>query len=566
MQQVLLIGLDGFDPVLAQQWMDDGCLPVLKSLSNQGFFAPLSSTIPAFTYPAWSSMLTGVNPGRHGIIDFAVRSPGSYSVNYINSTHRLQPTIFSRLSAAGKRVVAMGFPTTYPPEPVNGIMLSGFDSPLAYDADRSFCYPPSIWKELRHNGSAYTLAGIQELHIGPGWHKKAETAIRNTIASRTALAEYLIKKENWDLFSIVFSESDTAAHHFWAAFDERSPRHAEFSGEHSGFLLEVYRMLDSAVGRLIREAKPNAHVLVVSDHGSGGSGNSLISLNRILEQNGFFRYREKPWVARSGKVDNLTESRLNTNWTRRMARHLPARLGQWLFRYGPRNIVESMESRNRLSGADLNHCLAFSDELNYFPSIWLHDSRFPLGRSFSAPERESLLQAIQASLNNYRHPDTGNCILSAVHRREDIYHGSAVECLPDLVLELNLEDNYSYSIWNPGCSGSPIEILPASGRIGYKGGSMNGSHRPHGVVISNRSRRTTSPEPSIVDIGVTVLALLGLDTSSWMPDGIDLFDDPVAQQLANQKKPGNPLLPKQIEYSQAEAATIAARLKRLGYL
>ncbi len=71
-------------------------------------------------------------------------------------------------------------------------------------------------------------------------------------------------------------------------------------------------------------------------------------------------------------------------------------------------------------------------------------------------------------------------------RKSSLYHGPALERLPDLIIEPELEDNYSVTIWNPACKGPAVAQLPAAEWRGRKGGSMNGSHRPMGVLLSNR--------------------------------------------------------------------------------
>ncbi len=566
MRQVLLIGLDGFDPVLTRRWMDEGRLPTLKSIADKGFFSALRSTIPPFTYPAWSSMLTGVNPGRHGIIDFAIRIPGKYSVEYVNSTFRLEPTLFHRLSEAGKRIVAMGFPTTYPPEAVNGVMISGFDSPLSFQADRSFCYPSALWKELKKSASAYTLAGIQELNTSRGWHLKAKQTIMDTIETRTTIAEYLLQKEHWDLFSIVFSESDTAAHHFWAASDHLSPRHAQFDGNHGDFLRNVYSQLDNTVKRLVDRVDKDALILVVSDHGSGGAGTGLLSLNRILETAGFLQYKN---THHPSTEDSSTSAREPAAFWRikSLARKLPAHFGQWFFRYGPRHLLQSIETHCRLANLNLQNCVAFSDELNYFPSVWIHDNRFPFGKHYDGNKRNEILETIRTCLLDYRHPETGKPVIRNAYPKNVLYNGPAIDRIPDLIIEPELEDNYSFTIWNPACHGPAIEKLPTREWLGRKGGSMNGSHRPLGVLLSNAALVTGDRLPSVEDIGVTILDHFGTMPAGWKPDGISLktgnslVTDPVDAD-AKRDNPKN----FQVSFSPTQASQIQERLRGLGYL
>lgn len=76
--KVIVLGFDGADAEMTRQWMDEGRLPNLARLRDQGTFAPLRSTVPSQTPVSWSTFSTGLNPGRHSIFDFLRRDPANY--------------------------------------------------------------------------------------------------------------------------------------------------------------------------------------------------------------------------------------------------------------------------------------------------------------------------------------------------------------------------------------------------------------------------------------------------------------------------------------------------------
>ncbi|MCD4655266.1 alkaline phosphatase family protein, partial [bacterium] len=384
---------------------------------------------------------------------------------------------------------------------------------------------------------------------------KAANRITETIRQRTEIAEYLLRKEPWDLFAVVFSESDTAAHHFWAAHDENSPRHTIFrktyGDELKDFLKSVYVDLDTSVGRLIETAKTlnsgkngpkkEPRVMIVSDHGSGGTGDTLLSLNRILEKAGLFRYtRSSMKIADSVSAKTAADS---TGFLKTAARILPAKTGQWLFRHGPEWLPKRLESKNRLRHANLLKCQAFSDELNYFPSIWINDQRFPGGQAINSTERDELCDKIRQILLAETNPATGQPIICNVYRREEIYSGPALDIIPDLIVEPALDRGYSYAIWNAPESGPVLENLPQRELRGRKGGSMNGSHRQYGVLLTNEKPTKKFPfEPDIIDAGRLLMQWFGLDKSTEILNG--------NQQV----------------YTPQQARELEKRLKDLGYL
>ena len=183
MTSVLLIGLDGADPELTARWMQEGRLPHLQALAEQGTFSPLKGLTPPVTYPAWTTCVTGVNPGKHGITDFTEMVRGEYAIRFLNSSDRKAPALWNILSDAGKRVCVLGVPGTYPPEPVNGIFVSGFDSPVSETTDRSFVYPEGAWPCVR----GWRFAPFQEHRITPDWYGKAFRLLEETIQEKTEI-------------------------------------------------------------------------------------------------------------------------------------------------------------------------------------------------------------------------------------------------------------------------------------------------------------------------------------------------------------------------------------------
>jgi len=69
-KRVVIVGLDGLDPGLAKQYMQEGKLPNLSKISNTGTFQKLQTTLPPISPVAWSTFITGVDPSRHNIFDF----------------------------------------------------------------------------------------------------------------------------------------------------------------------------------------------------------------------------------------------------------------------------------------------------------------------------------------------------------------------------------------------------------------------------------------------------------------------------------------------------------------
>ena len=548
--EILIIGFDGFDPNLATEWMDSGKLPFLASIRQSGWFSPLASTTPPFTYPAWSTFLTGTNPGKHGIIDFAVRRFGSYDLTFINRTYRKMPSFLKLINDHGFPAGSMGIPASYPPEPLLPFTISGFDSPVAVNANASFCYPPELYATLKKRVHAYTLAGIQELRIGTQWHAKAAEFLPDMVVKRADIARHLLLNNQMQTVVFVFSESDTVSHHFWMHHDLESPRRISSSNRFKDTILHVYQKLDKAAEMLWEANDSAGYLFILSDHGFGGTGSRTFSINRLLHLAGFFKFKQiknSPW-------------KLNL---KALTPHIPVKIQEALFRRFSARIPARIESNDRLRHCNLNDTIAFSDELNYFPSIWLHDQRFPLGTQKSFKERMQILEDIRGALLIFKDTATGIQPVKHVWLREELYSGSETENIPDLILELNLDQGYSLPIMRYATPGSPILELPVKDFQGRKGTTMNGSHRQHGILFAKGTgicRNNLPKLPSIQDLAPTILSLCGMTPPNHM-DGKTLL--PLPTQIPAGNSFGD-TLPQPL--SAKETEEIQNKLEKLGYL
>ena len=144
MNKVLVIGLDGatFDIILP--WIKQGKLPNFEKLISEGSYGNLTSTLPTVSPVAWTSFATGVNPGKHGIFGFLT----DYESTPVTRIDIKSKTFWEIASENGKRVIIMNVPMTYPPEEINGIIISGYESP----EEEIFTYPENLTEELIAKG------------------------------------------------------------------------------------------------------------------------------------------------------------------------------------------------------------------------------------------------------------------------------------------------------------------------------------------------------------------------------------------------------------------------------
>ena len=139
--KVLVIGWDGADWGLLHPMMSAGVLPNLEAFLKKALTGDLLSTIPPATASAWSSFFTGLQPGRHGLITWQGPLNTEFERPLLNAGDIHGTRLWHRLGNAGKKVFLLNVPLTYPPEAVNGIMVSGMLTP---NTEVQFTYPDDV--------------------------------------------------------------------------------------------------------------------------------------------------------------------------------------------------------------------------------------------------------------------------------------------------------------------------------------------------------------------------------------------------------------------------------------
>ena len=129
--RVLVLGLDGADWNVLAPLVEAGRLPQLAAWRREGRASALASVTPPMSFPAWSSFATGLAPGAHGLFDFTQKLDGAYGIRFVNAADRAGDPFWMRATRAGRRVLCLGVPATFPPDPVNGLLVPGFDAPVS---------------------------------------------------------------------------------------------------------------------------------------------------------------------------------------------------------------------------------------------------------------------------------------------------------------------------------------------------------------------------------------------------------------------------------------------------
>lgn len=511
----LVIAIDGMDPDYLQRGLEADMLPTFRNLIECGVWGPLRSTIPPISSPAWICFRTGKNPGQLGFVDFFAKKEASYEIELADFKVP-DLAIWQILSYHGKRVGVVAVHLTYPPDRVNGIMVSP-----VYARSDAYTYPTDAQADIEARigrldyevrDKAYFANHLEEEHL-------------RLEGNRLKLAQAVWARGEYDFFICGFNLD--RAQHFTT--DEE-------------LLLKLYQNTDRIVGELLDTVQP-ANVLLVSDHG-GGSVRGVFFTNQWLTEQGYMAYRG-PRIVASPQPFSRESIRL-------LLDHLGLLpLARRLVPHRARRLVpaQSLSYEMVLSDIDWSHTVAFSPVSG---GIYLNvKGREPEG-IISMSEYEEVRDQIIGDLKAIRDPATGSALEIVVFRREELFSGAKVESLPDISF---------FAPFYPPRASWGAGPLGAGGRVG--------DHRLHGIFIaSGQDVRSgeVSVKPSIVDVAPTLLHLMGVPVSEEMDGSVlDIFR---AESEPGRCEPTHVAYDLAIEQAPEEGdeEAVRERLRALGYI
>ncbi len=535
-RRIFCVGLDGGTWSVLRPLMDAGYMPNLKALTQTGVSGVLDSTVPPITPAAWSTFMTGCNPGKHGIFDFQGYDRQREAPFIVNATNLRVPTLWQNLSDSGLRVAIVDLPMTYPPPRVNGALISGLLTP---NRQANFTQPAGLRDEIeRHLGYSWPLLQEEEDRgISYADFNSFLELMQRFVRSRGEAMLYLLRREAWDFAFIQFQSVDFLQHPFWKFLD---PSHPAYSPAHyQKVAIDFYALLDEMLGKLLTAVDKSMGAatlrVVVSDHGFQRH-RTRAELNHWLYENGFLVPQTSPrnswryWAEWIRQLDVLQLRKRLLGKTKRMA------LSRHLNQHG-------IDRRQSCAWA----FSSFWGYLYFGPRITSHDKK----------RLENLLRA-------WRDPETGTPIVRCVYEAATIYHGAARDRMPDLIIE----PTPGYTFASKTYFHSHKVLIPVEADDFHTGThAREGIYVLAGPGVRKMKNGHLPPPASLQDMAPTFLHWLEQPIPAHM-DGVvqtDWFEAHIRDRVQPPAS-GSFAISAEQALSETEEQDIKARLHALGYL
>jgi predicted AlkP superfamily phosphohydrolase/phosphomutase len=486
----VIFGVDGLTFSVLHPLIERGRLPNFKKLSEQGSEAILESKYPPLTPPAWTSLSTGVKSARHGVFDFWVYEGehvrGADRKTRILSRRRGEKAIWNILSEYGKQVLIFNVPATYPPETVNGVMVSGYMTPSTLT---DFTYPTSFKEELFRVSPTYQID--LEVHAYERLKQSGRVgpivdAILRMTEQRIKVMMYMLKEKPWDFAYLAFIGADRLQHPLWEeviAFDPRTNQY--------------YEMVDDALGQVLALLDPEDSLFAVSDHGFRGH-NIYFDINEYFYSKGLLSFGP---AFEASRRKATRAAQLRQLVTRLGLRSLARSVKKSLKTAGVGMAVSEEQGLNRPALDDID----WDKTRAYVPSL----SGFPSGYAdiFLSPDMTSdQIAALRDDLMRQKHPGTGKPLIDEAFTTEVYGSGPFAPSEPHLLLLPNDDITFRVELGNRD--------------IWEELGKSYGSHHKNGIFYAYGAgikQGFQAPNAEIYDLVPTVLQSMGLP----MPHAFD---------------------------------------------
>lgn len=534
-RRAVVVGLDGAAWHLLEPLLDAGCMPRLASLRARGAGGVLTSTVPTYTPPAWTSAATGDNPGRHGIYGFYGGNAQSERQELMHSGKIKTATVWEMANAQGARAGIYHLPLTYPPRPLEGWMVSGMMTPGFGEKLKGFAQPPSIEQRVLEWAPDYAV------DVSANWEQDwrddalAERILVSLRQRRTVLRN-LLELDPPDVTFAVLESPDRLQHVYYRYMDPSDDLYATPEGARlRPAIARCFEAMDAIVGLLEDHAGPDGGVIVCSDHGFT-AWQASVHTNALLESWGYLRL--KP-AARA----------LQTEAARRLVpvakRFLPAKLAR--------------EAKGKTFAAiDWLRTKAFASPIPQ-QGIFVNLAGRERFGIVAQSDLEGVKDDLVARFESLLGPD-GRPVTDRVWRSEDVFEGGARDGAPDLMPVLR---DHRYELDDELFHRRPFTDQSHLPR---------GGHHPAGIALlaGPGVKAGHRIDGSVLDITPTLLYMAGLEVPEGLDGSVltDAWDEDhlTARPVRTMAPISSTERDESAPYTEEEEAVIEESLRGLGYL
>jgi predicted AlkP superfamily phosphohydrolase/phosphomutase len=544
-KKVVVIGIDGMSPELFDVLVEKDIFRNLKELKETGTSSLLRSTLPPVTSPAWATFATGVNPGKHGIYDFALPRESLLRITTVSSREIAVKTLYELLEEQGLKSILINLPMSWPALTDNPTITSFLTK------GEDLVFPRNLVERIPK---------LREYRLTPTTHPRRDyifndpdliNDIRDLEKTRFETALELLKLD-WEFFFILFSGSDWLSH--WTYEDL-------ISGTAESEIWQLFEEIDQYIGEIYETVRYDANLFILSDHGFRVT-DKYFNINHWLEQEGYLKR------SRSKELKKESHAIIERHKARDSKRKIDLTPIYWIrdipvissflrtaYHRARKYLPFSLSFRE---GIEPDRTIAFSTSRESWGIYINSKDRFSDG-CVDGSLRHNLAKELKERLKELKLTRENQPVLREVLLREDIYSGRELQKAPDIVLIPN--------------EGWAIRSFLARGKVfTYGKGSdhdLDGVFIAHGPDIANGKMLDGL---SMQDVPVTLFHILDVPIFKYMDGKVidELFDERSALKGKEVKYDAETerflRQERSLAQDEEDSDIVKERLKGLGYM
>jgi predicted AlkP superfamily phosphohydrolase/phosphomutase len=463
-QRVLAIGIDSAESNLVRRMIDQGEMPILKTLLADGQWIQLESPTSIGTSSVWPTFLTGKAAERHGVYSEWCWEPSTMNLRRANG-HDLEP-FWKQIAERGKQIGILAVPFM----PLIGL-TEGFEIAESYpylSPESETRFSPHLPEGISIRAARAALSHGRINVAGPEDHKNLQRLAADSLKGlelRADLAGRLLKETKPDLSIIVFTEAHESGHCLW---QQVSPEHEVFKRNNLQLnnikptLRDIYQEVDRQIGKLIEAVGDGATVLVFSLHGIEPALGVPTFLTSLMCDWGFARLADTTklsWIDRA------------VGLTRAVKRRIPNSLKRLSYKAVSRAALVRWALPTMLPQYDWSQTRAFSLVEEQHGAIRINLIGREARGIVPLDEYDETCQQVEKALRALRTED-GKLLARQVIRTAESPERALKQRVPDLLVP-----------WEIEAFRSPLRIQGSAGEFFPQGRRYLGQHTASGFCI-----------------------------------------------------------------------------------
>ena len=480
-RKVVMLGFDGMDFDLTKSLIDQGKLPNLAKLADDGAFSPLLSVFPPDSIPSWITTYTGLDPSEHGVLEhfnYLLDDKGDIK---IDTSVFHEKTFWDRIGNETNTEVCVINPfMAYPVWNVNGVMVNGpsfIKGPIQTSDD-------TYTKNIEIPGS---IGGIEDLPSRSTIKPFYDKTISDT-EEQAAFGLDLLKKKSPGFFFQTFLTTDRLQHHLWRYCDKTDPTYPGRNEVETG-VDDFFKLVDDIVGQFMAELNNNDILLIMSDHGHGMRCTHTFNINEL--------FRRKGYLKSAGGDKKFNKKILLEKLKNRVLKFMNdhdleeymAKIAKWV------PNAKALKKGSHIT--NYKDSMAYASDfagVNPFGGICINKDNVDDYDAF----RIQLMTELQEC--QYE----GKPIFTWMKHREELYQGKHIDRYPDILFEMIPELGSGMSMHTDLFTVNPTHK------------KVSGGHKKNGIFFINKTKQWEIDEKAckITNMFETIISLFGLSTNT----------------------------------------------------